>query len=123
MFELDGFRYEVLDLCDPVAPDAVGDPVKIPGRGGPRLPTAVHALQEFPISAGVAVDFDHCEDRTLALPSKHPDDREDALVQARLHCEALADPRPQDRCDRGGHASGVWATPWRTMPSRRSPSS
>ncbi len=103
MFELDGITYEVLDLCDPVAPDAVGDAVRIPGRGSPRLPTAVHELKEFPISAGVAVDFDHCDDRTLALPGR-AEDREEALVRARLHCDVLRDPAPEDRCDRGGDA-------------------
>lgn len=60
--------------------------------------------EQDPRSAGVAVDVEPCSDRTLALPTGPPTDGEAALVQARLRCDVLADPPPEDRCDRGGDA-------------------
>lgn len=105
-FELDDVAYATEYPCEWVAPDAVGDRIRTPGRGGPRLPSAVFRLEKFPPSAGVVVeDFtSECDGLTLALPLGFPDDRDTALLRARLRCAVLIAPPAADRCGRGGDA-------------------
>lgn len=116
-FELDGRAYATEYPCEWVAPDAIGDRIRTPGRGSPRLPGAVFTLEEFPTPAGVVVEdvTSECDGLTLALPLGFPDDRDTALLRAGLRCVVLADPPALDRCGRGGDAEWHLGEAWSDM--------
>ena len=111
-FHLDGVRYMTTISCDQVTASAVGEPIEVTAEvAGDAVPSAVYALEGFPIEVGVAVDW-QCNDHALAVTVEVPADRDHALQQARLRCETLADPRPSDRCRLGGDAQWRAGDAW-----------
>ncbi len=104
-FVLDGVEYALTPTCEPAAADAVGDALDVtePDPANERVPKAIYELKQFPVSTGVAVDWD-CGQRALAMPAEDPAGAAAAVARARLRCEALAHPKPGHRCDRGGDA-------------------
>lgn len=112
-FELNGVVYQTTMKCDRVAPEAIGQVIDVMVLDGDTAgaPSTVYTLDGHPVSAGVAADLP-CNQRALALPTERPDNRDSALGRARLICDVLAEPRPQDRCGLGGDAQWRAGDAW-----------
>lgn len=106
-FVLDGVEYALTPTCERAAADAVGEALDVTDPDPPdeRVPEAIYELKQFPVSVGVAVDW-ACGQQALAMPAQDPAGAGAAVARGRLRCEALADPEPRHRCDRGG--DGRW---------------